>query len=72
MLRSLVRVVYIDFLVMCGAASCTDVLIQHVADITALDGAGVSAVPLAKKNVILLLIMVLCHGRRLTLKTSEC
>lgn len=36
--------------VMCGAASCADILIQHGADVTALDGSGRSAVQLAKMN----------------------
>ena len=35
-----------------GHASCADVLIQHGADVTALDGAGKSAVQLAKQNAI--------------------
>ena len=33
-----------------GSASCVDVLVQHGADITALDGAGRSAIQLAKAN----------------------
>ena len=43
---------WLTFAVMCGEASCTDVLIQHGADVTALDGAGKSAIHLAKQNVI--------------------
>lgn len=39
---------WMTFAVMQGAASCTDVLIQHGADVAALDGAGRSAVQLAK------------------------
>ena len=38
--------------VMYGEASCTDVLIQHGADVTALDGAGKSAIQLARQNVV--------------------
>ena len=43
---------WLTFAVMLGEASCTDVLIQHGADITALDGAGKSAVQLVKQNAI--------------------
>lgn len=42
---------WITFSVIYGAASCTDVLIQHSVDVTALDGYGRSAVQLAKMNV---------------------
>ena len=38
--------------VMWGEASCTDVLIQYGADVTAFDGAGKSAIQLAKQNAI--------------------
>ena len=38
--------------VMFGLASCTDVLIQHGADVTALDGAGRSALQLARKHAL--------------------
>lgn len=38
--------------VMIGLASCTDVLIQHGADVTALDGAGRSALQLARKHAL--------------------
>ena len=41
---------WITFSVMCGAASCADILIQHGADVTALDGAGRSADQLAMTN----------------------
>ena len=40
------------FCVIRGAASCTDVLIQHGADVTALDGAGRSALQLARNHVL--------------------
>ena len=40
------------FSVECSTASCTDVLIQHGADITALDGAGRSAIQLASNNAL--------------------
>lgn len=43
---------WITLSVMCGAASCADVLIQHGADVTALDGAGRSAVQLARANAL--------------------
>ena len=43
---------WLTFAVMCGEASCTDVLIQHGADITALDGDGKSAIHLAKQNAM--------------------
>ena len=43
---------WLTFAVMCGKASCADVLIQHGADVTALDGAGKSAIQLAKQNLI--------------------
>lgn len=43
---------WITFAVMCGSSSCVDVLIQHGADVTALDGAGWSAVHLAKRNTL--------------------
>ena len=43
---------WITFSVMCGAASCTDVFIKYGADVTALDGAGNSALRLAKKNAL--------------------
>ena len=39
--------IWLIFAVMCGEAACTDVLIQHGADATALDGAGKSAIRLA-------------------------
>ena len=39
---------WITISVICGAASCVDVLIQHGANITALDGAGRSTIQLAK------------------------
>lgn len=42
---------WITFSVMSGAASCADILIQHGADVTALDGTGMSAIQLAKINV---------------------
>lgn len=38
--------------VMFGLASCTDVLIQHGADVTTLDGAGRSALQLARKHAL--------------------
>ena len=41
---------WITFSVMCGAASCTDVLIRHGADVSAFDGNGRSAVQLATIN----------------------
>ena len=41
---------WMTFSVICGAASCTDVLAQHGVDVTALDGSGRSAVQLAKMN----------------------
>lgn len=41
---------WMTFAVMRGAASCTDVLIQHGADVAASDGAGRSAAQLAKVN----------------------
>lgn len=41
---------WMTFAVMHGAVSCIDVLIQHGADVAALDGAGRSAVQLAKIN----------------------
>ena len=41
---------WLTFAVMCGKACCADVLIQHGADVTALDGAGKSAVQLVKQN----------------------
>lgn len=40
------------FCVMFGLASCTDVLIQHGADVTALDGAGRSAFQLARNHAL--------------------
>ena len=43
---------WITVSVMCGAAACTKVLIQHGADITKLDGAGRSATQLAKANAL--------------------
>ena len=43
---------WLTFAVMCGEASCTDVLIQHGADVTALDGAGKSAIELAEQNAV--------------------
>ena len=43
---------WITFSVMRGAASCADVLIRHGADVTALDGAGRSAIQLAKMNAL--------------------
>ena len=39
---------WLTFSVMCGAASCVDVLIQHGADVITLDGAGRSAIQLAR------------------------
>ena len=39
---------WITFSMILGAASCTDILIRHGADVTALDGAGRSALRLAK------------------------
>lgn len=41
---------WLTFSVMCGAASCADILVQHGADVTALDGAGRSAAQLAMTN----------------------
>ena len=41
---------WLTYAVMCGKASCADVLIQHGADVTALDGAGKSAIQLATQN----------------------
>ena len=41
---------WLTFAIMCGKASCADVLIQHGADITALNGIGASAIQLAKQN----------------------
>lgn len=41
---------WVTFSVMRGAANCTDVLIQHGADITVLDGTGSSAIQLARSN----------------------
>ena len=43
---------WITFSVMHGVASCTDVLIQHGADVTALDGAGRSALQLARNHAL--------------------
>ena len=43
---------WLIFAVMCGEASCADVLIQHGADVTALDGDGKSALHLAKQNAV--------------------
>ena len=43
---------WITFSVMYGVASCTDVLIQHGADVTALDGAGRSALQLARNHAL--------------------
>ena len=43
---------WITFSVMCGAASCTEILIEHGADVTALDGNSMSTLQLAKKNVL--------------------
>ena len=43
---------WLTFAVMCGEASCTDLLIQHGADVAALDGAGKSAIHLAKQNAV--------------------
>lgn len=42
---------WLTFSIMFGAASCTNVLIQHGADVTALDRAGRSALQLARMNV---------------------
>ena len=42
---------WLMFSVKCGAASCTEALIQHGADVTFLDGAGRSALELARSNV---------------------
>ncbi|KAL9627832.1 MAG: hypothetical protein Q9164_007476 [Protoblastenia rupestris] len=38
--------------VMSGAADCADVLIQYGTDVTALDGAGRSAIHIARSNVV--------------------
>ncbi len=43
---------WITFSVTCGTASCTDILIQHGADVTALDEAGSSALQLAKIHAL--------------------
>ena len=43
---------WITFSVMHSVASCTDVLIQHGADVTALDGAGRSALQLARNHAL--------------------
>lgn len=43
---------WITFSVMCGAASCADILVQHGADVTAFDGAGRSAAQLAMTNAL--------------------
>lgn len=43
---------WLTFATMRGAASCADALIQHGADIIALDGAGRSAIQLAKNHAI--------------------
>ena len=43
---------WITFSVTCGTASCTDILIQHGADVTALDKAGSSALQLAKIHAL--------------------
>ena len=42
---------WLTFATMLGAASCADVLIRHGADIVASDGAGRSAIQLARINV---------------------
>ena len=42
---------WLIFSVECGAASCAEVLIQHGADVNFLDGAGGSALQLARSNV---------------------
>ena len=43
---------WLTFAVMYGKASCTDVLIQHGSDVTALDGSGKSALQLARQNAM--------------------
>lgn len=43
---------WITFSVMCGAASCADILVQHGADVTAFDGADRSAAQLAMTNAL--------------------
>lgn len=43
---------WMTFSVMLGAAACADVLVRYGADVTALDGAGRSAVQLAKINAL--------------------
>ena len=45
---------WLTFAVTCGAASCAEVLIRHGADVTALDGAGRSAIQLANSNASVL------------------
>ena len=42
----------LNFSVLRGAASCVSVLIQHGADVTALDGSGRSAIQIAKSNAV--------------------
>ena len=42
---------WLIFSVECGAASCTEALIQHGADVNFLDGAGRSALQVARSNV---------------------
>ena len=43
---------WLTFAVMCGEASCADVLIQHGADVTALDGNGKSMIRLAVDDAL--------------------
>ena len=43
---------WLTFAITCGKASCTDVLIRHGANITALDGSSKSAIHLAKQNAM--------------------
>ena len=45
---------WLTFAVTCGAGSCAEVLIRHGADVTALDGAGRSAIQLANSNASVL------------------
>lgn len=43
---------WLTFAVMCGDAACADVLIRYGADVTALDGAGRSAIQLARNHAL--------------------